>query len=58
MVEKVKMNRAMMDVANAIHQLGMAIYLMGESIDEDRNHGYNEYIRMAKENISHAEALI
>jgi hypothetical protein len=50
-------NRAMMELAAAAHALNMAIYLLGESVEENKEHGYDDYIRMAKESVARAETV-
>ena len=50
-------NRAMMELAAAAHNLSMAVYLLGESIEEGKEHDYEAYIGLAKENIARGEAV-
>lgn len=53
-MDKLKM---MMELSAAAHCLNMAVYLLGESIEENREHDYDSYIKMAKENIAKAEKV-
>ena len=45
----------MRELGVAAHCLGMAIALMGESIQEDHHHDYDTYIRLGKEAIARVE---
>ena len=49
--------KMVMELGSAVHHLGMAIAILGETIEEKKEHGYDDYIRFAKEAIAKAEAM-
>lgn len=49
--------KMVMELGNAVHHLGMAILILGETIEEKKEHGYGDYIRFAKEAIARAEVV-
>ena len=56
-MSKRKELKMVMELANAVHHLGMAIYLLGETMEEGYQHTYEVHIRYAKEAIARAEAV-
>ena len=50
--------KMIMHLSNAVHQLGMALVLLGESIEEDKDHDFDYYIEQSEVAIKKAKEVV